>query len=54
MNQLSKRKIQEQILAGDLTQFNKILFLYKIVQDLMEFKGSCKILKDLKSLADYK
>ena len=36
MNQLSKRKIQEQILAGDLTQFNKILFLYKIVQDLIE------------------
>ena len=38
--QVDEIKSQEQILADNLTQFNKILFLYKIVQDHIEFKGS--------------
>jgi hypothetical protein len=38
---------QEQILADDLTQLNKILFLSKIVQNRIELKTSRKILMNL-------
>ena len=44
---------QEQIHAQDLTQLNRILNLYKIVQVFMNFQRPCRILKDLKHLEDY-